>query len=89
MNILYKLIVKILATRLKPLLCRFVSPYQSAFVAGRKITDSIILAKEIFHHKRSTKKGRKLLALKLDMSTAFDRVDWLFIEQVLQKMGLN
>ena len=54
------------------------------------ITDNIIVAFEIMHHlnkKRSGKVGE--MALKLDMSKAFDRVEWGCLEKIMYKMGFN
>lgn len=47
-NTTYKCISKILASRLKVILPLIISPYQVAFVAGRRIGDNILLAQELF-----------------------------------------
>lgn len=54
-NVIYKVISKTMADRLKVVLPRLVSPFQLAFVLGRQIQDNYIAAVEIFHlmnHKR-------------------------------------
>lgn len=71
-NTIYKVISKILANRMKPLLNRLISPFQSAFIPGRQISDNTTVAHELLHNMRK-KKG--LMGLKVDMSKAFDRVE--------------
>jgi hypothetical protein len=61
-NIIYKIIAKILANRLKGLLHHFISPYQSAFVPSRSIQDNSILAHELLHTLKN-KKGEVVLWL--------------------------
>jgi hypothetical protein len=67
-----------------------IAPSQSAFVPGKLITNNILLAYEMTHHMRN-KGCRKhgLAAFKLDMSKAYDRVEWSFLEGVMRKMGFN
>ena len=48
-NVGYKIILKILCQRLKIFLTSLISETQSAFVAGRLISDNILIAEEIFH----------------------------------------
>ena len=48
-NVIYKVISKILADRLKPLLSWLICPTQSAFVLGRSIHDNTVLIQEVIH----------------------------------------
>ena len=67
-----------------------ISENHSAFVSERLITDNVLVAFELMHymdHKKGGKDG--LMAVKLNMSKAYDRVEWDFIEKVMRRMGFH
>lgn len=65
------------------------SVYQSAFVPDRQILDNVIVAHEAIHHLNKKKSGKDgFLAIKLDMSKTYDRVEWIFLLKVVQHMGI-
>ena len=89
-NVGYKIILKVLCQRLKTCLPSLISETQSAFMAGRLISDNILIAYEIFHGLRTNKEcQRKYMTIKTDMSKAYDRVEWNFIQALLQKLGFD
>jgi hypothetical protein len=67
-----------------------ISDCQSAFIPGRLITDNAIIAFECFHAIMNSNGGpNDFSALKLDLSKAYDRVDWSYLEGVLRKIGFS
>jgi len=82
-NVLYKIISKVLANRLKNVLLQCISDNQSAFVPGRSILDNAMVAIEVLHFMKAKTRGEdRYLALKLDISKAYDRMDWNYLMAV-------
>ncbi|XP_030540728.2 uncharacterized protein LOC115748390 [Rhodamnia argentea] len=82
-NTVYKCITKIIANRIASVLPSIVNSSQTAFVKGRRISDNILLAQELFanfHHQPYLPK----CAIKVDFQKAYDTMDWSFLEMVLQ-----
>ena len=89
-NFIYKIISKILVNRMKQVLPRVISETQSAFVPGRMITNNVIIAFEAIHHLKNLRGGKNAqLAAKLDMSKAYDRVEWDYLRAVMEKLGFH
>ena len=89
-NVLYKISSKVLANKLKRVLPQIISKHQSAFIKGRLITDNILVAFETLHYMKNHNSGNSgYMALKLDISKAYDRVEWSFLRVVMIKMGFN
>jgi hypothetical protein len=86
-NASYKIVAKLLANRIKPLLQKLISPAQGGFVKGRHILDNVIQVQEALHSSHSRKEQGMLI--KLDMCNAFDRVNRSFLYRVLSSFGFN
>lgn len=79
-NVLYKIISKVFANRLKPLLPKIL----------QKIAQFQTISFWLIHHMRCKIKGKICkVALKVDINKAFDRVDWNYLFCLLQKMGFH
>jgi hypothetical protein len=72
-NLVYKLIAKIISSRIKPVLERSLSFEQLGFLKGRRIHDAIGVAHESIHN--IFQKKQKALIMKINLKKAFDNVD--------------
>ena len=79
-----------LANMLKKIHPHLVSERQSAFVKDRLIFDNIMMAFKTLHYMRNhSSRETGYMALKLDMSKAYDTVKWLYMEKLMKKMGFG
>ena len=86
-NVLYKIVSKNIANQLKKIIPKLVSETQSAFMFDRLISDNILMAFETLHHLRNKRNGKSsYMALKLDMSKAYDRMEWVFLGKMMEKL---
>ncbi|KAL5574544.1 hypothetical protein UlMin_016243 [Ulmus minor] len=88
-NVLYKIISKMLANRLRKVMDKIIYEEQSAFIPGRLISDNAIIGFECLHAIKRRKTKKNYMALKLDMEKAYDRVEWDFIQRVMDKLGFS
>jgi hypothetical protein len=87
-NIIYKIISKILANKLKSFLPKIISLLQSALVPKMNIQNNIILAQELLHTFKS-KRGERGLYVNEAIGKAFDRMEWSFLIAILEKLGFS
>ncbi|XP_048503164.1 uncharacterized protein LOC125498892 [Beta vulgaris subsp. vulgaris] len=65
-----------------------VDKYQNAFVPGRQMSDNCFISHEIINWVKKRKKGNSFAGiLKVDLSKAYDRIRWDFVEAMLRKMN--
>jgi hypothetical protein len=89
-NVIYKILFKVMANRLKYILPLIISCNQSAFILSQLISNNIITAYETLHTMHSRMYGKVgYMAVKLDMNNAYDRVEWSLLEEVMKKLGFE
>ncbi|CAA7062156.1 unnamed protein product [Microthlaspi erraticum] len=89
-NVYFKVISKILTLRLQPILHDMVSENQSAFVPQRAISDNVLITHETLHYLKTSKAKKEVyMAVKSDMTKAYDRIEWEFVRLVLKRLGFH
>ena len=83
-NVIYKIIAKLVVSKLRPILYKFISPFQSAFIPGRWIIENQMIVQEMLHGFKRRKAKDGLMAIKLDLQKAYDRINWRFLQTVLK-----
>jgi hypothetical protein len=74
-NIIYKIIAKCIANRLKPHLPDYIHPSQPAFIEGRRISNDVIIAQEITHSFALSSWKNIAFMLIIDLAKVFDRLE--------------
>ena len=86
-NSMVKIITKMLANRLAPHLNELVSHAQNAFIRKRCIHDNFIYVQRVIQLLHKNKKPT--LFIKLDISKAFDSIEWPYLLEVLKALGFS
>ncbi|CAN0899575.1 Transposon TX1 uncharacterized 149 kDa protein [Linum grandiflorum] len=89
-SVLYRVVAKVLANRLRQVMPKLISIEQSTFVVGRSIIDNVMVAFEQIHSMKRRYKGKwGEAAVKVDISKAYDRVEWDYLESVMGRLGFD
>ncbi|GMI72472.1 hypothetical protein HRI_000916500 [Hibiscus trionum] len=84
---MYKILSKVLTSRLKSVIGELIGKSQFAFIAGRQILDCSFIANEVIDYMNKEKKEG--IAFKIDFQKAYDSVNWDFLMRTMSKCGFN
>ena len=84
---IYKIIAKILSSRLKEVIAPLIDESQNAFVGNRQILDGVLIANESLAWLKKQKISGALI--KIDFQMAYDSINWVFLRKVMEKLGFG
>jgi hypothetical protein len=87
-NVIYKIISKSVANRVKDHAPDYINHAHSAFIANSHISANIIITQEIIHSFNLKSWNNQSFTLKIDLTKAFDRTEWPFITAALHFINL-
>ena len=82
LNVSFKIFTKVLANRLVAVADKVVRQSQTAFMTGRNILEGVVILHETIHELHRKKMSG--VVLKLDFEKAYDKVNWVFVQQALR-----
>ena len=85
LNTDYKILAKILATRLNIVIHKLIKPVQTGFIRGQHISDNIVKLVNLVDHCKTKRIAAALISV--DFEKAFDSVEWSALRKVMEKMG--
>lgn len=93
-----KTITRVIVNRLRPILDSVIDETQGSFLPGRGTHGNILLVQEIIHSfcKKKVRQGylylnltwKGTMAIKIDLSKAYDRLRWDFIKDTLEQLHI-
>jgi len=83
----YKIISKVIANRLTPLLPTLVFEEKIRYVEGRQILNNIIQAHKVVHSLKINKQAGMII--QLDLAKGYDKLSWTYIREVIKVYGFD
>lgn len=84
---MYRIITKLLASKLKVVVGKLISNCQSAFIPTRNMLAGVLIVNELLD--LTNRKKKSCMLVKLDFETAYDCVSWDFLRYMLRRMGFG
>lgn len=84
---IYKIITKLLSSRIKKVLSSVISNCQSDFVLERQMIDGVLITNELVDY--AYKEDKECLLFKVYFKKAYDKVNWNFLRFMLRKLGFG
>lgn len=78
-NVVYKVITKVIANRIKRFIPYIISQNQASFIVGQNTTDNTIILQEVVHSMNLMAGKKRYMVVKLDLAKAYDKMEWSFI----------
>ncbi|GKV07538.1 hypothetical protein SLEP1_g19298 [Rubroshorea leprosula] len=86
-GVMYKVVAKLLANRISSVLGSIIGESQMAFIRGRQMVDSIVIANETIDAANRNKKASFMF--KMDFEKAYDKVCWEFLDYMMLRMDFD
>ncbi|GKV42304.1 hypothetical protein SLEP1_g49718 [Rubroshorea leprosula] len=86
-GVMYKILAKLLANRLRKVLGKIIGEQQMAFIEGRQLMDGVVIANEVIDEAK--RKRIKSFLFKVDFEKAYDKVSWDFVDYMLMRTGFT
>ena len=87
LNTDYKILSKIIATRLHMVLPKLINPMQTGFMKGKNIVKSIHTLTSIIDYCNKTKTPAVIMSI--DFVKVFDTIEWDAIKKILKRLNLE
>ena len=81
---MYKIVAKSLANRLKKVMPLIIDERQSAFIEGRHLLQSALIANEVV--KEAERRQKSCIVFKVNYEKAYDSVSWDFLFYMLKRL---
>lgn len=85
LNVDYKIVARLVADRVKKVIGSVIGEQQVCAVPGRRISDNLVLLRDVIHYAQSN--NMVCLLESVDLEKAYDRVSHQFLFQVLEVLG--
>jgi hypothetical protein len=83
LNCSFKIFCKLMTFRWEKICQRFIAREQSAFIRGRYILESVVIAHEVVHNIHKAKE-LGVIIIKLDYEKEYDRMNISFLQEILR-----